>query len=66
MLLQNNANNGVTQFGPVNAPPNQNIQYRFLRLEWTENQEKFEYILRYNMTRRGFWLSAAPYRCKFY
>ncbi|XP_055299424.1 uncharacterized protein LOC129566997 [Sitodiplosis mosellana] len=50
----------VTQFGkaPISNPMK---DYRYLRLEWTELDEKVEYILRYNISRSGFWLSSAPH-----
>lgn len=55
-----NAREIVTQFGkaPVTNPMK---DYRFLRLEWTELDERFEYILRYNISRSSFWLSSAPH-----
>ena len=55
-----NAREIVTQFGkaPVSNPMR---DYRFLRLEWTELDERVEYILRYNTSRNSFWLSSAPH-----
>lgn len=46
------------------ATPNMVHDYHFLRLEWTEEEEKFEYVLRYNISRNGFWIASAPDRCK--
>lgn len=57
---QENPRQIVTQFGNT-AIPNAMKDYRFLRLEWTELDEKLEYILRYNISRSGFWLSSAPH-----
>lgn len=57
-----------TQLSPRGLPPNAMNSYRYLRLEWTEQTEKpekLEYILRYNTTRRGFWMSAAPHKRKY-
>lgn len=55
-----NAREIVTQFGkvPVSNPMK---DYRYLRLEWTELDERVEYILRYNNSRTSFWLSSAPH-----
>lgn len=50
----------VTQLSPRGLPPNAMNNFRYLRLEWTEQNEKLEYYLRYNSTRRGFWMSGAP------
>lgn len=57
----------VTQFGTrINSPSGDPSRqgYRYLRLDWSEDGERFEYTLRYNSTRRGFWISASPHRCK--
>lgn len=50
----------VTQFGKTSTS-NPMKDYRFLRFEWTELDEKIEYILRFNISRNGFWLSSAPH-----
>lgn len=58
----------VTQFGPK-AQPNafkDKDNYRYLKLEWIEVDEKWEYILRYNSSRNGFWLSSAPHKRNYY
>lgn len=34
--------------------------YHYLRLIWSEQDLTNEYTLRYNTTRRGFWISSAP------
>lgn len=49
---------------PARVPPNQAQDYHFLRLEWTEGDDKMEFILRYNVTRNGFWIASAPDRCE--
>lgn len=36
--------------------------HRYLRLEWTESESKWEYIARYSQPQLGFWLSSAPQR----
>lgn len=33
---------------------------RFLRLVWDEKGVVLEYTLRFNNTRRGFWMSSSP------
>lgn len=48
----------VTQLSPRGVPANVLNNYRHLRLEWTESNQKFEYILQYNSSRRGFWMSS--------
>lgn len=35
-------------------------QYHYLRLIWSEQDINLEYTLRFNTTRRGFWISSAP------
>lgn len=35
-------------------------QYNYLRLIWEERGTVLEYSLRYNTTRRGFWISSPP------
>ncbi len=35
-------------------------QYNYLRLIWEERGAVLEYSLRYNTTRRGFWISSPP------
>ena len=37
---------------------------RFLRLIWDERGKTLEYTLRFNNTRRGFWLSSGPQKGK--
>lgn len=49
----------VTQFGK-STTSNLIKDYRYLRLGWTDDVEQ-EYILCYNMSRNGFWLSSAPH-----
>lgn len=34
--------------------------YHYLRLIWSEQDYNLEYTLRFNTTRRGFWISSAP------
>lgn len=34
--------------------------FHYLRLIWSEQDSMIEYTLRYNTTRRGFWISSAP------
>lgn len=51
----------VTQFGKTPVSTNPMKDYRYLRLEWTELDQKIEYILRYNTSRSGFWMSSAPH-----
>lgn len=34
--------------------------FNYLRLIWSEQDINLEYTLRFNTTRRGFWISAAP------
>lgn len=36
--------------------------YEYLKIEWTESNEKWEYITRFSPSRNGFWLSSAPQR----
>ncbi|XP_055307374.1 uncharacterized protein LOC129571588 [Sitodiplosis mosellana] len=35
-------------------------QYHYLKLQWSEQDINLEYTLRYNTTRRGFWISSSP------
>lgn len=51
----------VTQFGPK-MPSSALKEYRYLKLDWIELEDKWEYILRYNVSRNGFWLSSAPHK----
>lgn len=50
---------------PAAEPVIANDVYRHLRLAFTEENEKYEYTLRYNSSRRGFWLASPPYERKF-
>lgn len=50
---------------PVDEPTIDNDVYRHLRLAFTEENEKYEYTLRYNSSRRGFWLASPPYERMF-
>lgn len=34
--------------------------YNYLRLIWDETDTSLEYTLRYNNSRKGFWLSSTP------
>ena len=45
---------------------NSRSAYRFLRLIWDERGKQLEYTLRFNNTRRGFWLSSGPQKGKLY
>lgn len=38
----------------------QSQQYKYLRLIWDENESTLEYTLKYNVTRRGFWIASGP------
>lgn len=51
----------VTQFGP-RPLSNAFKDYRFLKLEWIDLDEKLEFILKYNVSRNGFWQSSAPHQ----
>lgn len=57
--------NGTKLASIVTPTPSMVHDYRFLRLEWTDVDEKTEFILRYNITRNGFWIASAPDRGKF-
>lgn len=57
--------NGTKLASIVTPTPTMVHDYRFLRLEWTDEDEKIEFILRYNITRNGFWIASAPDRGKF-
>lgn len=48
------------------ARQNRNLghQYNYLQLIWDENDVTLEYTLRYNQTRRGFWISSSPQKSK--
>lgn len=39
-------------------------KYSYLQLIWDENGVIHEYSLRYNQTRRGFWISSSPQKSK--
>lgn len=52
----------ITQFGPRPIPSNTLKDYRYLKLEWIDLDEKLEFILKYNVSRNGFWLSSAPHQ----
>lgn len=41
-----------------------NLPNRFLRLIWDEKGVVLEYTLRFNNTRRGFWMSSSPQKGK--
>lgn len=43
---------------------NSGHKYNYLHLIWQENGVTLEYSLRYNMTRRGFWISSSPQKSK--
>lgn len=34
--------------------------YNYLRLIWAEQDVVLEYTLKYNQTRRGFWIASGP------
>lgn len=51
----------------VNIPrPSGSHFYHYLRLIWNEQDLTNEYTLRYNTTRRGFWVSSAPQKGSFF
>lgn len=57
------------QMVPVDANiarPTGSHFYHYLRLIWNEQDLSNEYTLRYNTTRRGFWISSAPQKGKLY
>lgn len=41
---------------------NHSFGYEHLRLEWTEDETKWEYIARYNRLQSGLWMASAPQR----
>lgn len=62
---QTQTKNGTKLASIVTPTPSMVNDYRFLRLEWTDEDEKIEFIMRYNITRNGFWIASAPDRGKF-
>lgn len=36
-----------------------------LRMLWQEQDVNVEYLLRFNTSKRGFWISTAPQKCTF-
>lgn len=62
---QTQTKNGTKLASIVTPTPSMVNDYRFLRLEWTDEDEKIEFIMRYNITRNGFWITSAPDRGKF-
>lgn len=53
-----NEHDVATQLSLQGVPANVLNSYRHLRLEWTELNQKFDYILQYNSSKRGFWMSS--------
>lgn len=56
-VLYKNEREVVTQLSPRGVNADVLNSYRHLLLEWTELNQKFEYNLQYNSTRRGFWMT---------
>lgn len=53
-------NRQITYYGPDNQRLGRPQQYHYLRLIWVEQDTNLEYTLRYNTSRRGFWISSSP------
>lgn len=53
-------NRQITYYGPDNQRVGRPQQYHYLRLIWVEQDTNLEYTLRYNTSRRGFWISSSP------
>lgn len=53
-------NRQLTYYGPDNQRLGRPQQYHYLRLIWVEQDTNLEYTLRYNTSRRGFWISSSP------
>lgn len=53
-------NRQITYYGPDNQRLGRPQQYHYLRLIWVEQETNLEYTLRYNTSRRGFWISSSP------
>lgn len=48
------------QYGYNHPRPYGAQYYHYLQLIWTEQDTTLEYTLRYNTTKRGFWIASAP------